>query len=674
MLVLSGTVAFLKFRKISKLPDISFLLALLISSLRFAVIFVLLVLLLNPALSLVRNITEKPLLIIARDNSVSILKNKDSLYYRNEYKASLNEMIAGLEKKFDVECLDFGMNVRKDGDLDFTENHTDISTVFDYTERNYTFRRPAGMILLTDGIYNSGVNPRYKTTSFPVYTVALGDTTHYPDIYIKNIESDKFNFINTIFPIKANVVAQKQKGSQIKCVLWENGNKIAEKILVVDQDHFLTEVVFEAEAKQKGIARYTITAESAVQERTRENNSATTYVNVIDNTGDISIYSEAPHPDIAAIASAINVSGIYSCSQHSLSEPVTELKSNLIILHNPTPENPNYQKIVDLAAKRKIALWYILTNKENIESFARFGKDFAVDYSTGINEYATVNFKGDFPYFEFTDAEVSGFSAYPPIVVPFGEIKNNAGRLLFTQKIKNTPTSNGMIGFYDKVGNRTCYFWGDGLWKWRLYSYKENGNHELFNTLINKIVGYLAAQRGTDRFIHDTKPLYDETEDVVINVELYNDSYELVNIPDVKLRLKYQGKDYDYILNRNGDKYRINLGNLSAGEYSYHFSTDLKGEHFEKNGVFYIKSQNAELNNIVADRRLLQDIAANTGGQMVEKQEMAQLVNVLVENEQFNPVYKNEIKYLELSEWSILGLILLLLLCTEWFLLKYFVG
>lgn len=674
MLALAGGVAYLKFRKISKLPDISFLLAFFIAFLRFLVVLILLVLLLNPAFSFVRNIKEKPLLIIAQDNSVSILNNKDSLYYQNEYKESLSGMITALKEKFDVEFLNFGMNVKKGNLPDFSENHTDIAAVFDYTGRNYVFRHPAGMILLSDGIYNSGVNPSYKTTSFPVYTIALGDTTHYPDIYIKNIESDKFNFINTIFPVKASVVAQKQKGSQVKCVLRENGNVIAEKILVIDQENFLSEVVFEVEARQKGIARYTIVVEAGIQERTKDNNSSTAYVNIIDNTGDISIYYQAPHPDIAAVTNAINVSGIYTCSLHPLTTPVTELKSNLVILHNPDPVNPNYQKIIELSAKRKTALWYILTTKESIEAFARFGKNFAIDYSTGMNEYATVNFKSDFPYFEFTDIEIAGYTAYPPLVVPFGELKNNGGRMLFTQRIKNTPTSNGMVGFYDNNGNRTCYFWGEGLWKWRLFSYKENGNHELFNTLINKIVGYLAAQRGTERFIHDVKPLYDETEDVVINVELYNDSYELVNTPDVNLQLKYEEKDFNYILNRNEDKYRINLGNLSAGEYNYRFSTDLKGEYFEKNGTFYIRSQNTELNNVVADRQLLSNIADNTGGRMIEKQDMEQLVNIMTENEHFQSVYKNEIKYMELSEWSILGLILLLLLCTEWFLLKYFVG
>ena len=80
---LSFVIAWLKFRKLSKLPDISKGMALLISGLRFIVIFTLLALLLNPAFSWVEKTKEKPLLVLAQDNSASLIKTKDSLYYRN---------------------------------------------------------------------------------------------------------------------------------------------------------------------------------------------------------------------------------------------------------------------------------------------------------------------------------------------------------------------------------------------------------------------------------------------------------------------------------------------------------------------------------------------------------------------------------------------------------------
>lgn len=671
-ILLSLAVAYLKFKKLSKLPDIAFGVSLLIATLRFLVVFTLLLLLLNPALSLLRRIEEKPLLIVAQDNSLSILKTKDSLYYQNEYKVSLKKAIAELSDKFEVSALTLGGSVQKNGIVDFSDRRTDIAAAIDYASRNYIARPPEAMILLTDGIYNAGMNPRYKVPSFPVYTVSLGDTMVYPDVYIRDIEADKFNFLNTIFPLKVEIAALKQQGKQIKCVLRENGNKIEEKNIRIDQDNFLCEVVFEIEAKRKGMVRYSVSVETGFTERTRENNQAETWVNIIDKSAHIAIFSSAPHPDIAAIGSAVRVSGQYQCQEHHYDELFDTLRANLIILHNPDPNVQGYRRLLELAEKRKIALWYILTSKDDIIAFSNLNRHYSVHFTTELNEYATPHINSDFPYFEFSDNEIAGFTNYPPMVVPFGELNTKAGRVLFYQSVKSTPTSNGMLAFYEQKGCRIAYLWGEGFWKWRLYSYQENGNHEIFNTLVNKVVGYLATQKGDDRFINDIQSVYEEMEETIIHVELYNDSYELVNVPEVKLELKCGNKNFSYSLNRNGDKYRINLGNLPAGEYAYQLYVNLKGEAFKKEGLFQVRSYNHELNELVANRIILKEIAENSGGKMFIPQNIDKLVRLLKENDKLKPEYKSVTEFMDLSRMKILGLIILLLLCTEWFLLKLF--
>lgn len=613
-------------------------------------------------------------MIVAQDNTLSLLKNKDSLYYRNEYKESLDNLIAQLQDKYEIVPVTFGATVKKNGEIDFSEKHTDLAAVFDYAGQQFVTRQPEAMILLSDGIYNSGVNPRYKIPAFPVYTVALGDTTCYPDVYIRNIEADKYNFLHTIFPVKASIAAIKQKGQRVKCVLRENGNVIGEKTIEIDRDNYLTEFTFDVEARRTGVIRYSISLETGFQERSVENNRADTWIHILDNSGEIAFFASAPHPDLAAIVNAMSVSGVWHCKEHRWEEKLDTLKANLIILHNPNPGLPEYEILMREAQRRKIAIWYILTDRKHITDFARFGKHYSVNFNPELNEYVTPAVNRDFPYFEFSENEMAAYSAFPPLVIPFGQLDTRAGRVLFNQKIKNTPTSNGMLAFYETDGNRICYFWGEGLWRWRLYSYGESGNHELFNTLIHKIVGYMAAKKGTDCFIHDIKPLYGESEEVVINAELYNDSYELINTPDVKLDLKHGEQIFSYLLNRNANKYKINLGNLPAGEYTYRMTTNLKGENFEKKGTFFVRSSSLELNDIIANRELLKEIAERSGGMLMERGDLSQLVNVLNSDHNLKPVYKSEVKFIELRGLEILGLILLLLLCAEWFLLKYFAG
>lgn len=671
-LLLSVAVAYFKFKKLAGLPDIPRGISVLVALLRFLVVFMLCVLLLNPALSVLRHIKEKPLLIVAQDNSQSILKNKDSLYYRNEYRASLEKILNNLEHKFEVVPLTFGSAVRRNGTVTFSENRTDMAGLLEYVDRNFIARRPEAMVLLSDGICNAGVNPLYRQLSFPLYTVGLGDTVCYPDVYIRSVDADKFNFLNTLFPIKVELAALKQKGREIKCVLRENGKAIAEQKVRIDKENFLSELTFEVEAKKKGIIRYEIELETGFEERTQENNRTETWVHIIDNSADIAFVAAAPHPDIAAIVQAVNVSGIYRCREHRLDESWDTLKANLVILHNPDAGDRRVRQLVEEADRRKIALWCILTERKHMTDFSRYTKHYQVNFNSDLNEYATVQTNGSFPYFEFTDEEMAGFAKYPPLTVPFGEINPLAGRVLFNQAIKNMPTRNGMIAFYEQADKRTAYFWGEGLWRWRLYSYQENGNHELFDTFIQKVVGYLATKKSDERFLHDIKPVYGELEEAVVNVELYNDSYELVNKPEVKLDLTHNEKTFTYSLNRNGEKYRINLGNLSAGEYTYRLSTDLKGETFHKKGVFYVRNHNPELNDVVADRELLRALAENSGGRFYDADELDRLEHSLETNDKMKSVYKSETEFVNLSRLKTLGILILLLLCMEWFLLRYY--
>ena len=99
-IALAIAVAYFKLKKLSGLPDIPRGISIVISMLRFLVCLILLLLLLNPALSVLHRLKEKPLLIVAQDNSLSVLKNKDSLYYQNEYRASLQETLSNQGHKF----------------------------------------------------------------------------------------------------------------------------------------------------------------------------------------------------------------------------------------------------------------------------------------------------------------------------------------------------------------------------------------------------------------------------------------------------------------------------------------------------------------------------------------------------------------------------------------------
>ena len=95
-----------------------------------------------------------------------------------------------------------------------------------------------------------------------------------------------------------------------------------------------------------------------------------------------------------------------------------------------------------------------------------------------------------------------------------------------------------MMAFGADKGRKVGFVVGEGLWRWRLYDFQLNGNHEAFDELIQKIIQYLALKENEDNFNVYHPALFQETDNIEFTAELYNDSYQLVNSPDVSIRIK----------------------------------------------------------------------------------------------------------------------------------------
>src|SRR5574344_2466196 len=85
----------------------------ILSSLRFLGIFLIFFLLLSPIISYNRVTKEKPLVVIAQDNSQSLVLTKYASFYRNDYQKQLNALISKLQENYDVKLVSFGSNSKE---------------------------------------------------------------------------------------------------------------------------------------------------------------------------------------------------------------------------------------------------------------------------------------------------------------------------------------------------------------------------------------------------------------------------------------------------------------------------------------------------------------------------------------------------------------------------------
>ena len=66
--------------------------------------------------------------------------------------------------------------------------------------------------------------------------------------------------------------------------------------------------------------------------------------------------------------------------------------------------------------------------------------------------------------------------------------------MLFQQKIGSVETENPIYIFNELNGYKTCLFLGDGLWRWKMRDFAENGNTECFQELVSKTIQYLSVK------------------------------------------------------------------------------------------------------------------------------------------------------------------------------------
>ena len=103
--------AFVLYRKDVLLEEIHRLWKWVLFVFRFSSITILALLLLEPILESISSKLEKPIIVMAQDNSESLLMSKDSTYLKEEYKNEFLSLKERLGEKFDVQCYTFGSKV-----------------------------------------------------------------------------------------------------------------------------------------------------------------------------------------------------------------------------------------------------------------------------------------------------------------------------------------------------------------------------------------------------------------------------------------------------------------------------------------------------------------------------------------------------------------------------------
>jgi hypothetical protein len=397
---------------------------------------------------------------------------------------------------------------------------------------------------------------------------------------------------------------------------------------------------------------------------------------VLDSKQKLLVLYNGPHPDISAIKASLEGNRNYEVKTSLLAD-MTAAKlpgySAVILYQIPATGSAIPTPLQTALTQSRIPTWYMVGAQSNLQQVNAVQKMVQINASRMEMQEVFATPKADFPAFTLSDSTRRTLASLPPLSAPFGNYGTaNAQSVLLKQKIGAVETSYPLLAFGDDAGRRIAILTAEGLWKWRLAEYKADGNYSAIDELMSQSIQYLTANNNRQRFrVYPPKNVFDESEDVLLNAELYNDALQLINTPDVKIDLKSKaGKTYSFVFTRNGQSYQLNAGALPPDDYTYSASTKLGDKLFNAAGQFIIKPLNAETRQSTADHHLLQTLAKENGGQMVEPSQISTLADLIRKNENIKTIAYDDKTYRDLVDVKWVFFLVLTLLSTEWFLRK----
>ncbi len=654
----------------------------LLSFLRFSSILTILTLLLGPIFQTIEEESKRPIIAIAIDNSQSI-KNWINKSAFNNLSNELKEMSEGLESKFKVDQYYFGDKILLSKDsASYDAPTTNIDQAINYLSDIYEGENLAGVIIATDGIYNDGRNPIYANFRHvcPLYSIALGDTTQLKDIVVKNVLYNEIGYLNDRVQIQIDIQANQSQNNRSTLILekkqGDNFTEVHKQAITIRKESYFSTVPLTIDLNNVGVNEYRVRVTGLNNESNYQNNSKTFYIDVLDARQNILIIANAPHPDIAALKQVLSKNKNYELDI-TYDAPAQDVlsRTDLIIFHNLPSKRLDLKTTIDRINARKLPRIYFTGSQTDLNGISTLDQNISIKGSSGSMNDAEGSFNEEFTNYTVSEELKSALVKYPPISSPFGEYSfERPVTTLLYQNIGSIKTDFPLLSFIDHDNIKTAYFFGEGIWKWKFANHLENSNFDLISELLDKAITYTSTKEDKRKFRANTSSkVYTENDNILFSAELYNNTYELINDPEVSLTISNSaGQDFLYTFSPDGNSYILDAGRLEADSYSYEANTSFNGENLESSGRFTIGKLEFELANLEANHNILQSISKKYNGSVFYPNEIEDLKETILNDDSLKPmIFQNRINKSVLDfKWIFIWLAFLL--SAEWFIRRYY--
>ena len=647
--------------------------------LRSVVVFLLILLLFNPCIKSKTNQIEPATIVIAQDNSASLILTKDSSYYKNHHPLTFDTLINGLENNFIVDKYLFGNETREFTSIDYQDFYTDFHQVLDNIRKNYYKKNVGAVILLSDGICNKSYHPEQNIESypFPIYTVTLGDTTNHPDLYIKDAICNKTTPSNTTFPLRVIANANNCRNHAMKIEVLVNDESTEEIEIPVSSSRFSQTIDFNIDSGEEGVKQIDIRINIIDGEAITSNNNKRIFIEVIDKQYKVLFYAKSPHPDLASLRNVLgdhfDIETIFG------DDEIPELKNyDILFLHQiPYIGMHNYKILEErLGENKDIPIFHIIGESSDFEEFNNLQNSMKITKGA-VNSILdiTPHYNPNFGLFNIDNEAIEVVNTFPPLSLPHLEFSLNSNHdMMLQMEIRDVLMQAPLLSFTtDSDGRKNAYLLGTGIWRWKLNDYYKQNNNDNFEELFTKSIKYLLTEKDKELVINHEEN-YFNNEPIVFTADLKNPSQELINDPDLRIRItnKHSKEIYEYDFLKKDKSYHLSISNLPEGIYNFSARAEFRGKTYLENGSFSVVSVGAEAQDLVANSQRMQLLASLTGGRNYNVDELNQLAEDIENDERITSILREETNYKDLINMKSIFFVILSLVSIEWILRKMF--
>ncbi len=640
-------------------------------------------LLLNPFLSRTENQEQPARLLFLQDQSQSVVHGLDSPVLL-QYQDNLRNFIQAQSQKYPVDAYGFDQDVHAmtPEEQSYSGQITDISRALRYTDDLHHADHVGAMVVATDGIYNRGTNPAYFLArgNYPIYVLALGDTTRAQDIRIRQVLYNEIVRKNETSEIQVDITGRFSQQSGASVVLqtregnrWENVG--SESIRPGgDGDGFQT-LTFHKKYEEPGVVRMRAVITGIENDANPENNIREFFVEVLETARQIHIVSTFPHPDIGALRQILEANEKNEVEVSLIEGPVDlpDLADfNVLILYQ-IANQPYLLDFVRRAKEQEKGIILTAGLKTNFTTFNQAQGLVSITPRTISGNFFDTRVNPNYDLFEVDPDLESYVPRFPPLAGVFGDYSVvGQGQSLLLQQIGDVETEFPILFTGLEDGTRVAVLTAEGIWKWRLFEYLEKQETPVLDHLVDQVLEYVSLRKDDRLFrLQKNKLLFDETEDISFQAELYNETLERISTPDVFFELRDSaGNQSQFTFDKAGTNYQLNLGRLAPGNYTYRAHTTTGGQEYEETGQFSVRDIDLESFNLEANHQVLTTLARQNNGKVFYDFEAlhAELENLPT----MKPLLVQSHVKTAMIDWKwIFGLILALFV-AEWFLRRYF--